>query len=119
MPCFDHVEITLVGIYLTALKVCRKASVKEESWTQKITKYDAIFSRVDRKKTILQKVIRRKMNLFGHVARMGDDRKLKTVMFEVMDRGKEQKRKTTQRMGGRLRRLGRGYTVEVVPFGAG
>jgi len=31
MPCFDHVEITLVGIYLTTLNVGRKASVKEES----------------------------------------------------------------------------------------
>src|SRR6218665_3312486 len=84
MPCFDHVEITLVGIYLTTLKVCRKASAKEESWTQKITN-DTIFTRVDNKETILQKAIRRKMSLSRHVTRMGDDRKLKTVMFGVME----------------------------------
>jgi len=46
---------------------------------------------------------------------MSDDRKLKTVMLGVM----EGKRKTTQRMGGRHRRLGRGYTAETVPLGAG
>src|SRR6218665_1747585 len=51
--------------------------------TQKITN-DTIFSRVDRKETILQKAIRCK-NRFGHVARMGDDRKLKIVMFGVME----------------------------------
>jgi len=33
--------------------------------------------------------------------------------------GKEQKRKTTQIMGERRRRLGRGYTAETAPFGAG
>ena len=44
-----------------------------------------IFSRVDRKETILQKAKRWKMSLVGHVARMGDDRKLKTEMFGVME----------------------------------
>jgi len=39
----------------------------------------------ERKETIMQKAIRRKMSLFGHVARMGDDRKLKVVMFGVME----------------------------------
>src|SRR6218665_2420620 len=53
---------------------------------------DTIFSRVDRKETILQKPIRRKMSLFGHVARLGDDRKLKTMMFGVME-GKKSKNK--------------------------
>src|SRR6218665_880883 len=32
--------------------------------------------------------------------------------------GKEQKRKTKQRLGGRQRGLGRRYTAETVPFGA-
>ena len=54
-------------------------------WTQKITN-DTIFSLVDRKETIMQNAIRRKMSLFGHVARMSDDRKLKTViMFRAME----------------------------------
>ena len=33
----------------------------------------------------MQKAIRRKMGLFGHIARMSDDRKLKAVVFGVMD----------------------------------
>jgi len=53
-------------------------------WTLIITN-DTIFSRVDNKETILQKAIRRKMSRFGHVTRMGDDRKLKTVMFGIME----------------------------------
>jgi hypothetical protein len=53
-------------------------------WTQKLTN-DTIFQRVGRKETIMQKAIRRKMGLFGHNARMGDDRKLKTLVFGVME----------------------------------
>ena len=40
---------------------------------------------MDRNETITQKAIRRKLSLFGHVARMGDDRKLKKVMFGVIE----------------------------------
>src|SRR3984885_183702 len=58
-------------------------------WTEKITN-DTIFQRVNRKETILQKVIKRKMNLFGHIARMGDDRKLKTLVFGVMEERTEE-----------------------------
>src|SRR6218665_2455389 len=63
------------------------------------------------KKSILQTTIRRKMSLFGHVTRMGDDRKLKKVVFGVMER--KNKRKSTQRLGGRhtCRKLGRGHTA--------
>ena len=50
-----------------------------------------------------------------HIARMGDDRKLKTEILGVMK--KKQKRKTSQRMGGRHRGLGRRHTAETVPFG--
>ena len=53
-------------------------------WTQKITN-DTIVSRVYRKETIMQKAIRRKMSLFGHVASMGDDWKRKTVMFGKLE----------------------------------
>jgi hypothetical protein len=53
-------------------------------WTQKITN-EEIFRRVDRAETILQKAMRRKLGLFGHIARMTDDRKLKTLVFGIMD----------------------------------
>src|SRR6218665_403240 len=75
-------------------------------WTQKITN-DTTFSRVDRKETVLQKAMRQKMGLFGHIARMGDDRKLKTVIFGVMEpiMGGGNKRGRPHR-GGRHRGLG-------------
>jgi len=84
-----------------------------QKWTQKITN-DTIFSRVDRKDDPAKSNKAENEPIIGHVARMGVDRKLKTVMFGVMYRGKEQKRKTTQTMGRRHRRLGRGYTAETV-----
>ena len=40
---------------------------------------------MDRKETIMQKAKRRKLSLFGNFARMGDDRKLKTSLFCVME----------------------------------
>ena len=60
-------------------------------WIQKITT-DTIFRRVGREETIMQKTIRRKMSLFGHVTRMGDDMKLKIVIFGVME-GKNKRRR--------------------------
>ena len=40
---------------------------------------------MDRTETILQKAMRRKLGLFGHIARMTDDRKLKTLVFGIMN----------------------------------
>ena len=42
--------------------------------------------------TIMQKSRRQKMSVFGHITRMGDDRKLKTVMFRAM-KGKNKRGK--------------------------
>ena len=53
-------------------------------WTQKLTN-EEIFERVGRTETILQKAIRRKLNLFGHIARMGEDRKLKMMVFGIVE----------------------------------
>jgi|SRR6218665_112896 len=46
---------------------------------------DTILRLVGRRERIMQKAIRRKIGLFGHDARMGDDRKLRTVIFRVME----------------------------------
>src|SRR6218665_2081857 len=62
-------------------KCYRRMRVK---WTQKITN-DTIVRTVGGKETIMQKAIRQRMGLFGHVARMGDDRKLNTVVFGVLE----------------------------------
>jgi len=35
--------------------------------------------------TLLQKVIQRKLRLFGHICRMDDSRKIKTLVFGMMD----------------------------------
>jgi len=35
--------------------------------------------------TLVQKVIQRKLRLFGHICRMDDSRKIKTLVFRMMD----------------------------------
>ena len=54
------------------------------------------------------------MSLFGHVTRMGDDRKLKTVMFGVME-GKNKRGRPHREWADDID--GGGYTTETVPFG--
>jgi hypothetical protein len=45
-------------------------------WTQKINN-EEVYKRVDTTETLMQKVIQRKLKLFGHICRMNDDRKIK------------------------------------------
>src|ERR1700733_3557979 len=47
---------------------------------QKVTNTE-LYKRIHLKENIMQKLIRRKMELFGHICRMKDDRKIKTMMF--------------------------------------
>ena len=53
-------------------------------WTQKVTNIE-LYKRIRLKENIMQKLIRRKLGLFGHICRMKDDRKIKTLMFGRME----------------------------------
>jgi len=53
-------------------------------WTQKITN-EELYRKIQLAKTLLQKVIQRKLRLFGHICRMDDSRKIKTLVFGMMD----------------------------------
>ena len=53
-------------------------------WIQKVTNED-LYARIQLKENLLQKVIQRKLRLFGHICRMEDTRKIKTLMFGIMD----------------------------------
>ena len=53
-------------------------------WPQKVKNSD-IHNRMGVKENLLQKVLRRKLTLFGHVCRMDDERLVKSVMFGIMD----------------------------------
>jgi len=46
---------------------------------------------------LLQTAIQRKLQLFGHICRMDDSRKLKALVFDITE-GIGQKRQTMQRM---------------------
>src|ERR1043165_9928997 len=53
-------------------------------WTQKVTN-KKLYKRICLKENIMKKLIRRKLGLFGHICRMKDDRKIKTLMFGRME----------------------------------
>ena len=53
-------------------------------WQQKI-KNKEIMKRTGTDINIMQRMIERKMNFFGHICRMQDERLIKQVIFGIMD----------------------------------
>ena len=53
-------------------------------WTQKVTNTE-VRVRLGIGEDLFQAVMRRKLNLFGHICRMSSDRKIKSVMLGIMD----------------------------------
>jgi len=49
-------------------------------WTQKVKNTD-LYGRIQLKENIMQKLISRKLGLFGHICRMHNNRKIKELMF--------------------------------------
>ena len=54
------------------------------TWLQKI-RNEEVYNRIPEKENLMQKVIQRKLRLFGHICRMSDDRKIKSLVFGIMD----------------------------------
>lgn len=53
-------------------------------WQQRITNVE-VRRRVGNSRNIIQLIMERKLSLFGHICRMGDDRLVKWVVFGMMD----------------------------------
>jgi len=47
--------------------------------------YKELCEKIGQEHNLLQTVIERKLQLFGHICRMSDNRKLKILLFEKMD----------------------------------
>ena len=54
------------------------------AWSQKVSN-EELYRRIQPKENLMQKIIQRKLRLFGHICRMSNDRKIKTLMFGIMD----------------------------------
>jgi len=54
------------------------------SWTERKTNRE-ICEKLRIEKDLLQRAIQRKLQAFGHICRMEDKRKLKTLMFGIVD----------------------------------
>jgi len=59
-----------------------------------------LYEKIGQEHNLLQTVIERKLQLFGHICRMSDDRKLKILLFGKTD-GKNTQRPPTQRVDRR------------------
>jgi hypothetical protein len=53
-------------------------------WTQRVSN-EELYKRINLKENLMQKVIQRKLGLFGHFCRMRDDRKIKSLVFGIME----------------------------------
>ena len=73
---------------------CYRQSLNIE-WFDRITNTEVI-NRMQPRKRLIQMLIKRKLGLFGHVCRMGDDRLIKTTMLGMVD--------GTRMRGGQRRR---------------
>ena len=78
------------------------------NWTQKITNAE-VRERINSKLDMIGTIMKRKLQLFGHIQRMRDDRKLKSIMTGIIGGGK--KEKAVQRVvAGHRRMVWDGYT---------
>ena len=71
---------------LKAFEVYCYRRILRLSWTQKVTNKE-VRRQLHVKEDIIQEVMRRKLNLFGHICRMDDRRLIKTVMLGGMEGG--------------------------------
>ena len=53
-------------------------------WTQRIHN-EEVYRRVEMKENLMQKIIHRKLGMFGHICRMGDERNIKALVFGMME----------------------------------
>lgn len=53
-------------------------------WMQKVTNAE-LYRRIDLTENLMQKIITRKLELFGHICRMENDRKIKSIVFGRLD----------------------------------
>ena len=65
---------------LLAFEMKRYRRILRIIWEQKITN-EEVRRRVRCKKNIIQQIMERKLNLFGHICRMKDNRLVKEVML--------------------------------------
>jgi hypothetical protein len=90
-------------VFSTALYACETWTLKKEdkqrilafemycyrrilqiNWTQRITNVE-VRRRLNSKSDMVATIMKRKLKLFGHIQRMSDDRKIKSIMTGIME----------------------------------
>ena len=64
-------------------RICYR-KVLRIGWRQNL-RNEELYDRIYLEETLLQKVIRRKLQLFGHICRMDRNRKIKDIMFGMVE----------------------------------
>ena len=69
-------------------RICYRKALRI-GWKQRI-RNEELYNRIHLKETVLQNVIRRKSPLFRHICRIDKNRKIRDIMFGIVD-GKNKK----------------------------
>ena len=64
-------------------RICYR-TVLRIGWKQRL-RNEELYDRSHRKETLLQKVIRRKLQFFRHICRMNKNRKIKEILFGMVE----------------------------------
>jgi len=75
------VDLEYNGLLIIDIYCCRR--LLQINWTQKVTNAD-IKKRLDIKEDLILAVLRRKLEVFEHICRMKNNRKIKDVMIGMM-----------------------------------
>src|SRR6218665_2346911 len=78
-------EITKVAeAKILAFERKRYRKILRIGWMQKVTNAE-LHRRIDLTENLMQNIITRKLELFGHICRMENDRKIKSLVFGRLD----------------------------------
>lgn len=103
ISCKTKLSILTTCVFSTALYACETWTLKKLdrqkilafemycyrrmlhlSWTQKVTNVE-VRKRLKIEDDLFQTVMKRKLGLFGHISRMNNERKIKSVMMGIME----------------------------------
>ena len=86
-------------------------------WSQKVSNTE-LYDRIGPRENLMQKTIKRKLGLFGHICRMGNDRIIKTVVFGGME-GSNKRGRPHREWLDDITGWGGGITAETKPRRSG
>src|SRR6218665_3649728 len=87
----QHILIKVAEAKIPAFEGKCYRKIPRIDWMQKVTNAE-LHRRIDLTENLMQNIITRKLGLFGHICRMENDRKIKSVVFRRLEGTKKRGR---------------------------